>query len=213
MRAAWCALVFLVFLPCTVATAHAEDAWQRAQALESGEERALALEAALAEVSPEELPACLQLAFEEFLAATRGFRTDLALPLAEAMHARAGATWSAMSLALVSTRVGRGARAREVLAAQLEITPEGVDRFELLERLGLALLGAGDRRGAHAGLGAAFTRGSSNAGVVLGRLALAGGQRKRARALFRTLLDEERGRSWALRGWGLSMLPLTPGRL
>lgn len=175
-------------------------------ALEPGPERSHALTELLPLVGAERLQPLLVAAFEEFMHHNRAYRLELSRPLAEAMHSRAEATWSAMSLALVSTRDGDSTRAREVLRQQLARTPEGVETYELRERLGLAILGAGEERLARAPLGSAFARGSSNAGVVLGRLALSHGRLERARALFRSLLDEEPPQSWALRGWGLSML-------
>ena len=175
-------------------------------ALEPGPERSRALVQLLGSVEPEGLQPVLVAAFDEFMHHNRAYRLELSIPLAEAMHGRAGATWSAMSLALVSTRYGDSARARVVLRQQLDRTPEGVEAYELRERLGLAILGAGEERLARAPLGSAFARGSANAGVVLGRLALSHGRQERARALFRSLLDEDPPQSWALRGWGLSML-------
>jgi len=186
-----------------------QDAWQRARGLAPGAARAEALLVALGEVGPGELAACLQVSYEEFLNETRAYRLDLALPLAEAMHRRALAPWSAISLALASSRAGRPERAREVLLEQLGRATDRVTEYDLLERLGLVALGAGDRQEARKFLGAAFARGSANAGVVLARLALAEGRRETSRAVFRSLLGEEPSQSWAHRGWGLSMLPGT----
>lgn len=179
----------------------------RVLSLEPGEERAQALIELLPRAPAERLRGCLVAAFEDFMAQSRAFRLDLSRPLAEAMHGRAEATWSAMTLALISTRAGDSSRAQGVLREQLRRTPEGVEHYELLERLGLARLGAGDSTGALAPLGAAFARGSANAGVMLGRLELRAGRSGRARSIFRSLLDEEPPQSWALRGWGLSMVP------
>jgi len=187
-----------------------EDAWTRAQKLAPGEVRAGVLLTALEEVGEEDLPACLQMAYAEFLNQTNAYRMDLSLPLAEAMHRRAQAGWSAMSLGLSYTRAGDSTRAREVLGAQLARTPEGPLQFDLLERLGLAALGAGDLRAARIHLGSALARGSNNAGVVLGKLALDAGRRDEARSLFRPLLGQDPSQSWAHRGWGLSMIPAPP---
>ena len=187
-----------------------QDAWTRAQELAPGEVRVGVLLTALEEVDEVELPACLQIAYAEFLNETQAFRLDLSTPLAEAMHRRAQAGWSAICLGLTYTRSDDSARALEVLGAQLARTPDGPAQFDLLERLGLAALGAGDERGARNHLGSALARGSNNAGVVLGKLALDGGRREEARNLFRPLLDEEPSQSWAHRGWGLSMLPTPP---
>lgn len=173
----------------------------------SANDRVDELTEALAECSDADLSAVLQESFGVFMEETRAYRLAAARRLAEGMHARSRAGWSAMSLALISTRAGDSTRAREVLEAQIQITPEGPDQYELLERLGLAIQGAGDERSALGPLGSAFARGSSNAGVVLGRIALREGRVEQARAIFRTLLTQDPPQSWALRGWGLSMLP------
>ena len=183
------------------------SALAQARELAPGEVRAKALVRALGETSAAGLDECLALAFEEFLNQTRAFRMDLALPLAEGMHARAQADWSAMSLGLACTRAGLNARAADVLREQLTLSEEGPDQAALMERLGLAYLGARQEAPARRELGAALARGSSNAGVVLGMLALRQGRPVAARALFRSILDEEPAQSWAHRGWGLSMLP------
>lgn len=178
-----------------------------ARELAPGEARAKVLVLALEQTAEAGLEECLALSYEEFLNQTRAFRMDLALPLAEGMHARAQADWSAMSLGLASTRAGRNARAASVLREQLAVTEEGPAQASLMERLGLAYLGAGKEALARRELGAALARGSSNAGVVLAMLSLRRGRPEAARALFRSILDEEPAQSWAHRGWGLSMLP------
>lgn len=179
----------------------------RAQELAPGQLRAEVLTEALDSVGESELQGCLEIAYDEFLNQVRAFRLDLALPLAEGMFRRSEAPWSAISLALASTRAGRFERSREVLVEQLRRTPDGPLRPDLLERLGLVALGSGETQEARKHLGAAFARGSANAGVVLGRMALAEGDRDEARVVFRSLLGEEPSQSWAHRGWGLSMLP------
>ncbi len=190
-----------------VGAAPPRSALVQARELAPGEARARALVRALEETSAFGLDECLALAFEEFLNQARAYRMDLALPLAEGMHARARADWSAMSLGLACTRAGLNARAEEVLREQLALSEDGPDQAALMERLGLAYLGAGQEARARRELGAALARGSSNAGVVLGMLSLRQGRPEAARALFRSILDEEPAQSWAHRGWGLSMVP------
>jgi len=129
------------------------------------------------------------------------------------MHARAQAPWSAMTLALISTRLGDTGRATRILRLAIERESNPVLRYELLERLGLALAGGGDEQAARAPLGSAFRQGSANAGVVLARMDLREGRMHRARKIFRTLLQETPPQSWALRGWGLSLLPQPPSAL
>ncbi|MFT7668321.1 MAG: tetratricopeptide (TPR) repeat protein [Planctomycetota bacterium] len=181
--------------------------WRSIATIEQDDRRVSAYCQALANVNAAELGQLLQPAFNEFMTQNQAFQLEPAQALAEAMHSRARATWSAMSLALVSTRAGASDRAEEVLREQLAGTLEGPDKIALLERLGLALQGAGFERRALGPLGSSFARGSRDAGVVLGRIALRQGRLDHARAIFRSLLDEEPSPSWALRGWGLSMLP------
>ena len=181
--------------------------WRRIPEIESLDARLAAYGTALETVEDAELSGLLQLAFGEFMVQTREYHLEAARQLAEDMHARARAGWSAMSLALVCTRSGDSSRAEEILRLEIARTPEGPSQFELLERLGLAIQGGGDEAAALGPLGSAFARGSGNAGVVLGRIALREGRTLEARAIFRTLLTEDPPQSWALRGWGLSMLP------
>ncbi len=153
-------------------------------------------------------------AFSRFRGEVDAWRLDGALHLAEALHRRAAATWSAMSLALLQTRLGLGDAAEATLSQQLARTGPGAERRDLLERLGLARLGAGRRGEALSALGRAWYSGSTNAGQVLGALALSGGQAAEARRLFGALLAvpapgagaRAQTPPWALRGWGLAMV-------
>ncbi|MFT7486188.1 MAG: hypothetical protein ACI9F9_002043 [Candidatus Paceibacteria bacterium] len=155
----------------------------------------------------QDLSQAWQKGFEQMMVEIRAYRAAPARALAEAMHQRAQATWSAMSLALICTRMGDSASATRVLREAVERSTNKQEQYELLERLGLALRGAGFDKDAQGPLGSAFARGSANAGVVLGRIALQEGRRGQARSIFRTLLPADPPQAWALRGWGLSMLP------
>ncbi len=177
------------------------------RALPTAEERASAVRARLAVAAEEELSALYQIGFEEFLAAAGDHRADRAVPLAEALHARARAPWSAMSLALICRRAGNSAREIEVLREALEGELDPLTERDLRVALGHALLTDGATGPGLSALGSAFCRGSENAGVVLGRMALREGRPRQARAIFRTLLRNDPPPSWALRGWGLSLLP------
>src|SRR5690606_16921891 len=57
-----------------------------------------------------------------------------ALPIAEALFARAPAPWSVDSLSLTLSRLGEHERARAVLGPILAITPAGPEREGLLQR-------------------------------------------------------------------------------
>lgn len=140
-------------------------------------------------------------------------RGDLAaaLPLAEALFARAPAPWSADSLSLTLSRLGQHERARAVLEPLIAALPAGAEFDALRQRRALAALGAGRRDLALADLGAGLASGDADAAVVLGFLALRGGEGPLARALFRSVLlrlpASDPRQAWARRGWGLTMLP------
>ncbi len=142
-----------------------------------------------------------------------GLRGDAAaaLPIAEALFARAPAPWSADSLSLTLTRLGRHERARTVLAALLRDLPPGPERDALRQRRALAALGAGRRDLALEDLGATLAAGDADAALILGMLALREGRADPARDLFRAVLvrtaDADPRQAWARRGWGLTMLP------
>lgn len=201
------ALVLLVATGGETPQGSAERDLAAIRALPDAEARARALVDRIASAPREELPALYQVGFEEFLAAAGAHRAELAVPLAEALHARARAPWSAMSLALVLRRAGDSPRELEVLREALEAELDPITERDLRVALGHALLTAGSLEPGLAALGSAFCRGSENAGVVLGRMALREGRPRQARAIFRTLLRNDPPPSWALRGWGLSLLP------
>jgi hypothetical protein len=156
--------------------------------------------------------ALLTRSFNRFRAEVAAQRPREALPLARAMHNSAQATWSAMSMALLQTRLGLAEDAAATLREQLARTPSNPDRRDLQERLGLAYLGAGRRGPALGALGRSWLAGSTNAGQVLGALALSAGRTSDARRVFGSLLPplSPAGPSpappWALRGWGLAMV-------
>ena len=177
------------------------------RALPQGVERSQAV-IAIVEAAPDaQLGEALQLGFDDFLAAAGRYDGEVALPLAEALHARADAPWSAMSLSLIHTRCGDPSRGVEVLRKAIVNVQEPATERDLVAALGLALVVSGQREPGLAAFGSAFCRGSDNAGVVLGRLALREGRLERARSIFRTLLRSTPPPAWALRGWGLSLLP------
>ena len=203
-------LLALGAAPCPQ-DASAAPSWQRARALAPGEARAAALLEALPAAPEAELrtrdkqgegvlPGMYELGLDELQNQTRAYHADLVVRLAAALHARAHA----------------------VLYEAAAAEPDGPSRTDLYERLGLASLGAGEVRLARRELGAALARGSTNAEVVLGLIALRDGRRDPARALFRGVIEAEAqraarglpvvemGQSWAHRGWGLSMLPRAP---
>ena len=86
----------------------------------------------------------------------------------------------------------------------------------VLERRGLVARAAGEPKRARRYLGSALARGGRDAAQILAHEAWVSGRYAEARALFRGLLLPRAGESaedlnqiapWALRGWGLSLLP------
>ena len=92
------------------------------------DERHRALVDELREAPDEQLGELLQRAFGTFMEDTRAMNNDAAFALARAMHERAQATWSAMSFALLSSRLGRSELADRILAEQIARTAPGPDR-------------------------------------------------------------------------------------
>jgi hypothetical protein len=149
----------------------------------------------------------LNSAFARFIDRIDAYELEAAEALILGMHTRELASWSAESLSMLLGRADRFDEARRVLDAQLarEITEE--QRRALLKTRALSTLGAGHIDLARREFGAALLHGSSDAAVVLGLIALSEGRLDRARCLSRTQLLREPAPAWALRSWGLSMLP------
>lgn len=212
--------------------AAAQDAWVTARAMEDGPERTDALVVALSAdafegLSASERTARLELGFAAFLAALDRFAAGEALALAEAMHARAGETWSAFCLEGALRRgFGRYEEADAVLAALPAAArpAPGTDglaaHLEVLERRCIVAAGAGWRARERALLGRAYVAGGRDAQQILGRLELAAGRYDAAAKLFGGLLTDAREQplapaselpAWALRGFGVALLG-APGR-
>jgi hypothetical protein len=104
--------------------------------------------------------------------------------------------------------LGRHEASDTVLAGVIA-TEEAAGRptADLWSQRGISALAAGDNRRALDYFGRALARGSVNAAVVLARRDLDAGRRREARIGFRALSWGEEAGAWALRGWGLSLLP------
>ncbi|TDJ70923.1 MAG: hypothetical protein E2O39_09240 [Planctomycetota bacterium] len=197
------------------------EAWLAARVLEPGVVRASAYGFALAEArsDPTELQRRLTAAYEAFGADVLELRLESAEQLAVAMHDAADATWSALTLALLSTRLGRFDRADELLGREYGRARTSAERLDVLGRWAIAALGAGRTERARDRLGIALALGSGDAHQILGLLALSRGAGDRARRLFGALLVRAAGTGrepleatpWALRGWGLALLPSSGG--
>jgi hypothetical protein len=141
--------------------------------------------------------------------------------LARAMHARAGATWSAFCLEGALRRSAPAdasgpsaqeayAEADRVLSALLRqegLSP--VDRLAVVQRRAILAAGFGDASGELSSLGRALGMGGIDGAQILGLRALAAGDHEEAARLFGLLLDRgdlPQDRPWALRGHGLAAL-------
>lgn len=131
-----------------------------------------------------------------------------AQPIQERLHAHFEAPWTALDLSLTHLLGGDPEAADAVLAAVIAREgPGSPSVLELWSQRGNVALAIGDERRARDYLGWALGRGSGNAAVVLARLDLDAGRVRPARTGFRALLWGDDPGAWALRGWGLSLLP------
>lgn len=209
----------------------AQDAWEAARQLPDGPERTAAIVASLAEDTWATLPVTargerLEVAYRAFLGAEARFAGDEMLGLAEAMHARDRAIWSAFCLEGALRRgFGRYGDAEGVLEAlqrEYEAAGDPAQRGEavraLVERRALVAAGAGEREHEAALLGRALGAGSADARQILGFAALRAGDVRGALAHFEVLLagapSVEQAPTpardlppWALRGYGVALLP------
>lgn len=192
------------------------EAWISAQSLPPGTRRARAFAAALQEVAgdPATLAPRLQAAYEAFREDQAAYRSDAGRILAEGMHDAAQAAWSAFNLASIHRLLGDYERADEVLADRYRMATDRAERLDLLQGRAIVAGAAGWLERERDLLGMALARGGEDSYQILGRQALAAGRRRRALALFRVLLEHHFGPQrladappWALRGWGLALLP------
>lgn len=181
------------------------EAWLAVQVVAPGAFRERAALAALAEGDPDGRRAEL---------ARRVLHEDLLgppLPEAEAL-ARAllrpdRAAGPVRDLARVLVRAGRIDEAREAIA-RARPTPGGAaGEAELLLAEAEVELAAGADLAASRALGASYARGSTEAGLLIARRALAAGDVARARALGRAATLADGTPALGLRTWGLASLP------
>ena len=205
--------------------APAADPWTLQATLPDGAERTEAILRSLADASFTQLhPSAqrdrLDVAFHAFLDAGERFAGDEMLSLAQGLYDRAPAIWSAFCLEGALRRGhGRYAEADAVIAERLAIDGEQIGemgRVELLERRAIIAAGRGAWAQERALLGPALVHGGRDARQILGLRALSRGDRPEAARLFGALLTDSAGDqpvapkdrpAWALRGWGLALLP------
>jgi hypothetical protein len=189
-------------------------AWAQAQQDEDPDVRLQGIVASLDEVrgDPTALRPRLVRAFEVWQREHDDYQGDRALAIAESMHQHAAATWSAFCLEGILRRLGHYQRADGVLVEHLGRELPPAEQTDVVLRRAIVAAGAGWRPAERAALGRGLAQGGPDAYQMLGRLALAEGARSAARALFRALLVRHldapgSAPPWALRGWGLALLP------
>ncbi len=184
--------------------------WIAAEVIPPSPARARAIVRALA-LEREPTRAQLDLAWRYGIElATERLWLDDAIVVQGGLHRRYDAHWSALNLATTLHRAGRLEEADAVLARRESEHGESLtdaQRHELWSNRGLFALGRGDERAACDWLGRALALGSLDAALMLAREDLADDEFSRARAGFRALLLDEEPHAWALRGWGIALLP------
>ena len=184
------------------------ETWLAAEILPGGPARVRAVLDAM-QATPELARDELLLAWNISVEEARALRlTEGALPIQSALHERNQADWSAMDLGLTLARLGD----REGLDATLgeaiaRARAAGSPVADLWSVWGTATAGFGDTERAMDYLGRALAHGSSDAGLVLGLMDLEAGRLAAARRGFRPSILSEPPAAWALRGWGMTLLP------
>jgi hypothetical protein len=174
---------------------------------ERGTHALAALQRSAGPATPLEREALL-VAWNAGVDSARAQRFDLALAIQSELHRRYRQVWSTIDLGVTLRLSGDYAGADRVFADQIELEGgAGRSTGELWNRRGINALGSGDGARGRDHLGRALAMGSDDAGVVLARLDLAAGRVASARAGFRALTLTDDPGPWALRGWGLSLLP------
>jgi hypothetical protein len=200
---------------------NALDAWLTALVLPSGAARAHAFALAIAGASPAELGERLARAFPAFLEEAEALRLAAAEELARAMYTAQPAPWSATTLGVLWTRMGKYPAAEQVITDEITRLDEQIcaadsrasgasdenarssaladaasariERRSMIEHRAVSLRGAGEEQRGLDDLGRALAEGGRDAAQMLGQAALARGDRAAARALFRTLLEPRAG--------------------
>jgi len=186
----------------------AEESFLAASVLPPGPEHVRATLEGLAGV-PEPTRAQLEVAFQAGVDEARALSfAEGAVPIQRALHERYRAPWTAMNLALSLRQDGRRDEADAVYAAAIAAEEAaGRSAAALWSQRGILWGGAGDEGRARSYLGRALSEGSADAGIVLAWMELGAGRPGRAREGFRAALDDAGARPWALRGFGLTLLP------
>lgn len=155
----------------------------------------------------------LQRGFEIFLELEGDFQVG-AREVAVALHRRAHATWSAFCLEGIQRRCGSLDLALVTVNSMLPPLgkAQGAEAEALLGRRAIIHAGSGHQGLARADLGRLLVAGFPDAHQILGLNALLEGDWQASSAHFGVLLDRSRSEGkipppWALRGFGVSLLP------
>ncbi len=186
-----------------------QASWHAAVCLPTGPLRVRAVEAGLQKTAALERWEQL-LAWNTAVEEARSIRfREGALNIQRELHRRYVAEWSALDLSLTLRQLNEQKESDEVLAGAIErAQKEGRASVGLWSQRGINSLGFGDEARGRDYLGRALAMGSDDASIVLGRLDLVSGRTEAARGAFRaSILSSESAGAWALRGWGLSLLP------
>lgn len=184
------------------------EAWTVAGELSPGPARVRAVQQAL-HTTPAPTRDQLLLAWNTAVDEARALRLEEgALPIQLVLQERYLAAWSAIDLALTHSRLGNVTALDTLLTGSIaREEAAGRPTAELWSRWGIAVLGFGDESTARDYLGRALARGSSDAALVLGQLDLRAGRLQSARNGLRPSILSDPPAAWALRGWGVSLLP------
>ncbi|MEM1449629.1 MAG: hypothetical protein AAGI22_10970 [Planctomycetota bacterium] len=182
-----------------------------------------ALEGATEQPSADDELQLLTEAYQSFLDRIEVCDGPRSVRLARAMHARAGAVWSAFCLdgslrraspADPGSEAARAAYAEaDAALVRLIESPEtsAVDRLAVVQRRAILAGGFGDRTGEHEMLGRALAAGGIDGKQITGLAALQRGDAGAAARLFGALLDADHAPEvlpWAARGHGLGALEM-----
>lgn len=165
------------------------------------------------DLTPDQARRRLQSGFELFIALEGEWSSD-ALLVAQALHLRAKAPWSAFCLEGIQRRLGHLDLALETIDKMLDnaSASRGPAWQSLMGRRAIIHAGAGRRDLARADLGRLLPTGAADAHQILGLEALLERQWQVSSTHFGMLLDSSRRSGephppWALRGYGVSLLP------
>ncbi|MDF1838622.1 MAG: hypothetical protein P1V35_12200 [Planctomycetota bacterium] len=164
--------------------------------------------------SESDLPELQKAAYGFFMEDMASFRGRSAEHMAQAMHARAQATWSMICVSGSQLRMGKGQEAIACVREHLSRIQDSAPAEEVRavwDRLGWVARGLGEAELMRDALGQSLAMGSEDALQLLGWEGLIEGDGGGAARLFGALLDraqtgEREPAPWALPGWGLALL-------